>query len=132
MHIRTLFHDYFNRRGNVTTFQAGKVLASCISDKVFKFSFYVLLKFHHISKNDTGCVLHVATITLFWLGTFMHTYIYAHIHTHTNTHTHTHTQTLTQIYILRFFGKIAKLNIRTIGNWDNAHPRNLIHTKSCF
>ena len=37
-------------------------------------------------------------------------HIYTHTYAHTYTHTHTHT--LTQIQILRFYGKISKLNTR--------------------
>ena len=115
----------------------------CISDTFLKFSVYEVLKFRYISKSNTRCcVLHVTTITLVWLIIFIRKYTYAHTHTrththtraHTHTHAHTHTykhiHTLTQVQILRFFGKIAKLNSRS--NWDNADPRNVIHRNSCF
>ena len=49
------------------------------------------MKFPHISKSNTRyCVLHVATITLFWFVTFIHTYTYTYTYARTHTHTHTH------------------------------------------
>ena len=84
------------------------------------------MKFRHISKSNTQCcVLHVATITLFWLVTFIHTYTYpsmhacaqTHTHTHTYTHTHTHTHTHTDLN----FAIVSKDHqIKYTSNWDNA------------
>ena len=49
------------------------------------------MDFRLISKsNPRYCVLHVATITLFWFVTFIHTYTYTYTYARTHTHTHTH------------------------------------------
>ena len=90
------------------------------------------MKFRHISRSNTlCCVLHVTTITLFWLVTFIHTYTYAqtrtHMHTHTDTHTHTRTHT-DLIFVILWKDR----KIKYTRNWDNAGPRNLTHGNSCF
>ena len=90
------------------------------------------MKFRHISKNNTRCyVLHVVTVKLFLLATFIHTYIYprTHKHTHTHTHTHTYTNSHTDLNFKNFW---KGREIKYTSNWDNAGPRNLIHRNSCF
>ena len=113
---------------NISTF------ASCISDKFLKFSVYELLKFCHISKNNTRCcVLHVPSKTLFWLHIYTHIHIYTHTHTHTHAHTHTHTRTHANTHAdLNFtiFWKDREIKYTRI--WDNDGPQNLIHRNSSF
>ena len=129
MHIRTRFHDCFNVYNILFDEEKQQYFkqvrfASCISYKSFKFSVYELLKFRHIAKSNTRCcLLHVATITLFWLVTFIQTYktyTYAHTHKHKHKHTHTHTHTHTHRFkfcdflersnAVKLLGKLREIN----------------------
>ena len=69
----------------------------------------------------------MATKTLFWVVTFIHTYTYTHKHTdgHTHTHTHSHTD-------LNFGNFWKDREIEYTSNWDKAGPRNPIHRYSWF
>ena len=89
MHTRTRFHDCFNVYKilickEIQQHFQKESFASSVSDIFFNFHFMNFMKIFHILKSNTWrCVLHVATITLFWLVTFIHTYTYTHAHTHT-------------------------------------------------
>ena len=86
----------------------------CISHNCFKFALYELLKFHRISKSNTRCSdLHVATITLLWLATFIQTQKHK----------------LTPTYCCNF-SKDRKTKNKS--NCEKPGPQNLIHVKFKF
>ena len=72
----------------------GLKFVSCVSDKLFKFSVYELLKFHLYAILPCTC----GSYNIVLICHFLCTHTHIHTHTHTYTHTHTHTDTHTHIH----------------------------------